>query len=72
MIRERGITLIGLTFGNLSSDRAVQLALPFDGRDLAAIDATLDELRSRFGSSVVTRGVLLGRSEGIRVPLLPD
>jgi DNA polymerase IV len=72
MIRERGITLIGLTFGNLSNDGAVQLAFPFDGRDLAAIDATLDELRDRFGSSVVTRGALLGRGEGLRVPLLPD
>jgi DNA polymerase IV len=72
MIRERGITLIGLTFGNLSHDGAVQLAFPFDGRDLAAIDSTLDELRDRFGSSVVTRGALLGRGEGLRVPLLPD
>jgi DNA polymerase-4 len=72
MIRERGITLIGLTFGNLSNDDAVQLALPFDGRDLAAIDATLDRLRDRFGSSVVTRGALLGRADGLRVPLLPD
>jgi DNA polymerase IV len=72
MIRERGITLIGLTFGSLSNDDAVQLALPFDGRDLAAIDATLDRLRDRFGSSVVTRGALLGRADGLRVPLLPD
>jgi DNA polymerase IV len=72
MIRERGITLIGLTFGNLSNDNAVQLALPFDGRDLAAIDATIDKVRDRFGSSVVTRGALLGRGEGLRVPLLPD
>ncbi len=72
MIRERGITLIGLSFGSLSNDDAVQLALPFDGRDLSAIDATLDRLRARFGSSVVTRGVLLGRAEGLRVPLLPD
>jgi DNA polymerase IV len=72
MIRERGITLIGLTFGNLSNGGAVQLAFTFDGRDLAAIDATLDELRDRFGSSVVTRGALLGRGEGLHVPLLPD
>jgi DNA polymerase-4 len=73
LIRERGITLIGLTFTNLFGDDAVQLALPLDGvASSSAIDATLDGLRDRFGSSAVTRGVLLGRSEGLRVPLLPD
>jgi DNA polymerase-4 len=69
-IEQRGITLIGLTFTNLFSDDAVQLALPFYGP--ASIDATLDDLHERFGSSGVTRAVLLGRPEGLRVPLLPD
>ena len=72
MIRAPRITLIGLTFTNLSRDDAVQLALPFDGCPSSAIDATLDRLHDRFGSSAVKRGVLLGRSEGLRVPLLPD
>jgi DNA polymerase IV len=72
MIRERGITLIGLSFTNLFGDDAVQLALPFDGVASSAIDATLDRLHDRFGSSAVKRGVLLGRAEGFRVPLLPD
>ncbi len=73
MIRERGITLIGLTFTNLSRDDAVQLALPLDGvASSLAIDETLDRLHDRFGSSAVKRGVLLGRAEGLRVPLLPD
>ena len=155
LIRRRGITLIGLTLGSLSDDRAVQLALPVDprrgrprpkrapppapdpprpsgagppatrpaghpaaqalgrlgragtardgprGRDTdawietwvdatpaaeararddadldappaASLDATLDELRDRFGSTAVTRAVLLGRDQGISVPLLPD
>ena len=71
-IERRGITLIGITFSNLFGDDAVQLALPFDGAPASAIDATLDSLRDRFGSSAVTRGVLLGRHEGLRVPLLPD
>ena len=71
-IQRRGITLIGLTFTNLFSDDAVQLALPFQGPASSAIDATLDGLRDRFGSSGVTRAVLLGRPEGLRVPLLPD
>jgi DNA polymerase IV len=71
-IVRRGITLIGITFSNLFGDDAVQLALPFDGSSASEIDATLDSLRERFGSSAVTRGVLLGRHEGLRVPLLPD
>jgi DNA polymerase-4 len=71
-IARRGITLIGITFSNLFGDDAVQLALPFDGSPGSAIDATLDSLHARFGSSAVTRGVLLGRREGLRVPLLPD
>jgi DNA polymerase-4 len=72
MIRDRGITLIGLSFTNLTSDNAVQLALPFDGSTTSAIDATLDSVHDRFGKTAVTRGVLLGRHEGLRVPLLPD
>ncbi len=71
-IRERGITLIGISFTQLHDDGAIQLALPFDGSTGSAIDATLDDVRDKYGSKAVTRGVLLGRREGIRVPLLPD
>jgi DNA polymerase-4 len=72
MIEQRGITLIGITFGNLFNDDAVQLALPLDGGRPPAVDTTLDSLHDRFGSSAVTRGVLLGRRDGLQVPLLPD
>jgi DNA polymerase IV len=72
MIQRQGITLIGLTFSNLFGDDAIQLALPLDGPPTSAIDTTIDGLRDRFGSSAVTRAVLLGRSEGFGVPLLPD
>ena len=34
--------------------------------------ATLDQVRERFGSSAVTRAVLLGREERPELPLLPD
>jgi DNA polymerase-4 len=71
-IERRGITLIGITFGNLFADDAVQLALPFDGATSTELDTTLDRLHDRFGSSAVTRGVLLGRHQGLQVPLLPD
>jgi DNA polymerase-4 len=70
MISAQGITLIGLTLSNLDDDAAVQLALPF-GRP-ATIDAALDRVRDRFGSKALGRAVLLGRDQGISVPLLPD
>jgi DNA polymerase-4 len=57
---------------NLENDDAVQLALPFDRHGGMALDVALDEIRRRFGSDAVTRAVLLGRSPGITVPLLPD
>jgi len=72
LIRERGITLIGLTFGNLHGDGAIQLALPFDRRPTAVLDAALDGVKERFGAKAIGRAVLLGRDGGISVPVLPD
>jgi DNA polymerase IV len=135
-IEAKGITLLGLSLGNLHDDRAVQLALPIERRTGAtarpphgpdggvprvalpgdrtppgapphpgtpsgarshvaapshsgtpsrpppgrtgdpvlgsALDAALDQVRDRFGSNAVTRAVLLGRDEGLAVPLPPD
>ncbi len=72
MIRRQGLTLVGVALANLHDDDAIQLALPFDRHRAGALDATLDELRDRFGSTAVTRAVLLGRDQGLSVPLLPD
>jgi DNA polymerase IV len=72
MIRRQGLTLVGVSLANLHDDDAIQLALPFDRHRAGALDATLDELRDRFGSAAVTRAVLLGRDQGEPVPLLPD
>ncbi|MEV6138232.1 DNA polymerase IV [Nocardia sp. NPDC051990] len=71
-IQERGLTLIGLALTNLDNADAVQLTLPLESRATNTLDATLDDLRRRFGSSAVTRAALIGRGEGISVPLLPD
>jgi DNA polymerase IV len=70
MIRRRGLTLIGVALANLADQAAIQLTLPFEraGR----LDAAVDDVRARFGSKVITRGVLVGRDPGITVPLLPD
>jgi DNA polymerase IV len=72
MIERQGLTLVGVAVGNLDDDRAIQLALPFDRHSGGALDAALDEIRERFGSAAVTRAVLLGRDQGLSVPLLPD
>jgi len=80
MIQRRGLTLVGIAVSGLEDERAVQLVLPFERPTPAgvggvvdrALDGTLDQVRDRFGSSAVTRAVLVGRGEGFTVPLLPD
>jgi DNA polymerase-4 len=70
LIERQGLTLVGVAVGNLDDDGAIQLTLPLDG-DRSALDA-LDDVRDRFGSTAVTRAVLLGRDAGLSVPMLPD
>lgn len=101
MIRERGLTLVGVSVGNLGDGQATQLALPLGPADALpkaaarhsggrpadqsgarpvdgpagrqeSLDAALDAVRDRFGSSAVNRAVLLGRDLGPAAPLLPD
>ena len=68
-LEERGITLVGVALSNLEDSGPGQLVL--DDRT-ATLDATLDELRERFGTDAITRAVLLDRDESPIVPLLPD
>ena len=72
MIERDGLTLVGVAVANLDDDREIQLPLPFDLRTGGALDAAVDEIRERFGSAAITRAVLLGRDQGLLVPLLPD
>ncbi len=72
MIERRGVTLVGVTVTNLEDAGRRQLELPFEPDPSEALDAALDEVRRRFGSSAVSRAVLLGRDPGLTVPLLPD
>jgi DNA polymerase-4 len=72
LIECRGLTLVGIAVANLGDGRAVQLALPFDPHSSDALDAAVDEVRQRFGTAAITRAVLLGRSPGVVMPLLPD
>jgi len=72
LVEQRGLTLIGLTIANLDNDLPFQLCLPLDTGDSALLDAALDEIRNRYGSSAVTRAVLVGRRPDVTMPLLPD
>ena len=72
MIERQGLTLVGVAVANLDNDSAVQLTLPLDRHSGDALDAALDEARDRFGPTAVTRAVLLGRDQGLTVPMLPD
>jgi DNA polymerase-4 len=68
----RGLTLIGISVGNLGNLDFVQPELPFEPRDRGELDAAVDTIRDRFGTAAVTRGTLVGKDPGLSVPLLPD
>jgi DNA polymerase-4 len=72
LIDRRGLTLVGVAVGNLDDDGAVQLTLPFEAGGIGTLDGALDCVRDRYGSTAVTRAVLLGRDPGPTVPMLPD
>ncbi|MBD2758667.1 DNA polymerase IV [Yimella sp. cx-573] len=72
LIADRGITLLGLTIGGLEASGATQLMLPFDAHQSGVLDTALDEVREKYGSGSVRRGVLVGQSDGIEVPMLAD
>ena len=71
LIERGGITLVGVSLTNLESADRAQLSLFEDWRS-HALDAALDEIRDRHGSSSITRAVLVGRRPDLEMPLLPD
>ena len=71
-IERQGLTLIGLALANLEDDRALQLGIPFRPHRSPELDAAVDEIRDRYGSTAVAPAVLLGRDQGLSMPLLPD
>jgi DNA polymerase IV len=71
-IEAAGVTLVGIAVANLENDVALQLALPLDRHSDGALDAALDRVRERYGTKAITRAALLGRDEGLTMPMLPD
>jgi DNA polymerase IV len=67
-VERRGLTLVGVSVAMLEDDTPRQLALG----TADALDAAVDEVRNRFGTSAITRAVLVGRDAGISMPQLPD
>jgi DNA polymerase-4 len=73
LIAAGGCSLVGISLTNLgNADDPFQLELPFGARPVRRIDAAVDGVRERFGTAAITRGVLLGRDQGMTVPMLPD
>nr|WP_197536937.1 DNA polymerase IV [Ilumatobacter coccineus] len=72
MLDEKGLTLLGLSIGNLDGVDAVQLALPFERAEADQLDDALDAVRDRFGAASLTRAVTLGHDADFGVPMLPD
>ncbi|MFB6719802.1 DNA polymerase IV [Kribbella sp. NPDC056345] len=72
LISTQGLTMIGISVGNLENEAAQQLALPFDKAANNELDTALDQVKDKFGTNAITRGVLLGRDQGLTMPMLPD
>ncbi|WP_344239913.1 DNA polymerase IV [Kribbella hippodromi] len=72
LIEAQGLTMIGISVGNLQTEAAIQLALPFDKAANNELDSALDLVKDKFGTNAITRGVLLGKDQGLQMPMLPD
>ncbi|MGH3357338.1 MAG: DNA polymerase IV [Nocardioidaceae bacterium] len=72
MIECEGITLLGVAVSGLDEGAAVQLELPLDRIEGAAVDSVLDAVHDRFGPSALTRAVQLNRRAQLEMPMLPD
>jgi DNA polymerase-4 len=72
LVREGGLTLVGISLANLDNADALQLELPFAARAVGRLDPALDGIRDKFGRDAVQRAVLLGRDPGWDLPMLPD
>ena len=72
LLQDRGVTLLGISVGNLQNEGAVQLTLAFDRAESAGLDLVVDAVRDRFGASSIQRATTLRGDPGLTMPMLPD
>ncbi len=72
LIRTAGITLVGISVANLDDADSIQLELPYREAARGLLDTAVDGIKDRYGTTALTRAVLLGHGEGMSVPMLPD
>lgn len=71
LVRERGLTLIGVAFTELSDDAYVQGTLELEP-DRSGLSVALDAVAARFGTGSVVRGALLHGGQGWAVPVIDE
>lgn len=72
LVEDRGISMLGLSVGNLADSDAVQLALPFERCEAEQLDTGVDVVRERFGRTALQRATTMRGDPGIQLPMLPD
>lgn len=72
LVEARGISLLGVSVGNLSDLDAVQLVFPFERKDAEQLDTVMDAVRNRFGRGALQRATTMRGDPGIQLPMLPD
>jgi DNA polymerase-4 len=72
LVEEKGISLLGVSVGNLSDLDAVQLVLPFRRCESEQLDDVMDAVRERFGRGALQRATTLRGDPGIQLPMLDD
>jgi DNA polymerase-4 len=70
-LRTEGVTLLGLSVANLQDANAIQLALPFDGKDRRQLDRAVDQVRDKFGKAAIGRTTLVKQPLREEAPRLP-
>ncbi len=72
LVERQGITLLGVSVGNLSDLDAVQLVLPFRRCESEQLDTVMDAVNDRFGRGALRRATTMRGDPGIQLPMLPD
>ena len=72
LVERQGITLLGVSVGNLSDLDAVQLVLPFRRCESEQLDTVMDAVNDRFGRGALQRATTMRGDPGIQLPMLPD